>query len=419
MNSNLYEDKFARALRTSKATLVRLADDLAKTTGKFGVIERLFFDSERIVGEKLAALGVPHEASAQEVYDALVSRVEADDITLLKTVGHSSLRGAEASRAVVRFIVRAYRGNKRGLFLKKDVIRKFLLSEPPRQIMAALGYGTAEELLAKEDLLEVASALRIVESEEWQNTVFFKHYAHLTPSDFENRDIEVRALSEKWARLAQKFVAKKYHNVSHLKELGVIFVIPIFLGISGETVRLMSLLLHYYHEVSYYAGIFKLFAERKQDFAKNIQSVLRGDVLPIAAWKGVPEAARPRFLVIQRYLAKLDEADPRLAEPHVNPEALHWMRAEADIAALDHESGLDFWADTGWVSDFFKTDLGDESLMSFNLGDLAMTLVKQKTIRYTYHAQEALWNRIFTEYYGVEALERLTQENIVKGYFEV
>ena len=257
MDSNLYQEKIARILKIPKNGFFEFITSLERITGKTEIIEKIFFENERIVGEKLAMLGVIHEAKAQEVYDALVSKVEADDLKILELVGHASLRGHAASAAVVSFVKSAYGGSRRGFFLKHAKAREFLRAVPPLNILKALKYENVDTLLENENLEEVYSALRFLEDEKWQNEIFFKQYEALTPADFEERDIEMRALNEKWAKVAETFVAKKFHNVSHLKELGVIFVIPIFLGISGETLRLVSLLLHYFHEVAYYADAFR------------------------------------------------------------------------------------------------------------------------------------------------------------------
>lgn len=418
MDSNLYQEKIAKILKSPKKGFMEFTAALERVTGRAGVVERIFFENERIVGEKLAMLGISHEATAEAVYDALVSKVEADDIKILELVGHASLRGHAASEAVVEFVKSAYGGARRGFFLKHEKAREFLRAVPPQNILKALKYETVDELLAHENLEEVYSALRFLEEPEWQNEVFFKQYEALTPNDFEEREIQMRSLSEKWVPVASAFVAKKFHNVSHLKELGVIFVIPIFLGISGETLRLLSLLLHYFYEVAYYADAFRERAKDKRTFAKSVTSMLRGDVLEVRLPEELPEVSRPRFLVVQRYLAKIDPNDWRLAEPRVNPEALHWQRAEEDIMQIDGHD-LQFWNGTGWVGDFFKTDIGEDALISFNLGDVVMTLVKQKQVKYLYHEQEALWNKIFVDYFSVKKLEGMSRTNIVQGWFAV
>ncbi len=417
MDSNLYQEKIAKILKTPKKGFMECIAALERVTGKPNVIEGIFLENERIVGEKLAMLNISHTASAQDVYDALVSKVEADDLKILELIGHASLRGYAASAAVVDFVKSAYGGPRHGFFLKHEKAREFLRAVPPRNILKALKYETVDELLANENLEEVYSALRFLEDAEWQNEVFFKQYETLTPRDFEEREIQMRALGEKWAPIAEAFVAKKFHNVSHLKELGVIFVIPVFLGMSGETLRLVSLLLHYFHEVAYYADAFREYKKDKALFARSVISMLRGDVLEKRLPEELPEVARPRFLVVQRYLAKIDPNDWRLAEPRVNPEALHWQRAEDDVMQLHPE--LNFWNGAGWVGDFFKTDLGEDALISLNLGDVVMTLVKRKEVRYLYHEQEALWNKIFSDYFSVKELEELSRKNIVRGWFAV
>ncbi len=418
MVNNEYRQKIARILRVPQSTLVRLEEALDASTGKAGVLEKLAIQNEELINKKLIELSLKRDSKSHEVFDSLISKVEADDLALLNIIGHSNLRGYEASQKVCQF-VRDIHPAPTGFFLKKEKARELLMAEPPKKIMKALGYSKVEDLLEKEDLLEVYSALRFLEDREWQNKIFFKQYESLVPSDFERRPLEIRALNEKWAEAAEKFVAKKYHNVSHLKELGVIFVIPVFLGISGETLRLLSLLLHYVNEIKYYSDIFyHNFAPNEKAFAANLISALRGDVIEHRIPEPIAEAQRPNILVIQRYLAKDDENDWRLFEPHINPEALHWQRAENEIVKIN--PSLAFWSGLGWTGNFFKSEAGVDILISFNLVDTVMALVKQKElIKYLYHHQEALWNKIFSEYFSIEELEKLSKDYIVKGWFEV
>ena len=84
--------------------------------------------------------------------------------------------------------------------------------------------------------------------------------------------------------------------MSHLKELGIIFVIPLFLGISGETLRLVSLLFHYLNEVAYYSNLFRQLSQDEASFAKNLISLLRGDVVENRLTEMPLEVRRPQFL---------------------------------------------------------------------------------------------------------------------------
>ncbi|MEK7590401.1 MAG: hypothetical protein AAB454_01685 [Patescibacteria group bacterium] len=421
---NNYQEKIARILRTDKRLIADLEFQLERVTGKVGVIQKLSEENDRIVKEKLAELGLTPKAQAQEVYDALISKLEADDIKLAEAMGVTSLRGAEMAQKIVDFLIKIHPCRK-GYFLKKEKAKQLLVAEPPKNVLKALGYKYVEELLEKEDLLEVYSAIRFLEDQEWQNKIFFKQYETLHKDDFEERLIEARVLNQKWAKAAEKFVAKKYHNVSHLKELGVIFVIPTFLGISGEILRLTMLLIHYLYEVEYYADVFQYFNQNGHSFAEQMISVLRGDVIENRLPKQPPEFGRPRFLVLQRYLAKQDEFDWRLFEPHINPEALHWQKAETELLKINRmipalQNGLEFWGGLGWVGDYFQTETGVDVLVSFNLIDTAMALVKQKElVKYLYHHQEALWNKIFSEYFGLSELEERSKKHLIQGWFEI
>lgn len=412
-------EKIARILRTDRDNIGVLEEKLARSTGKKGVLDRLVEENERVIRDRLARLGVRRDAQAKAVYDALIDKINKDDQQLFKFLRGPSVATREGCELMIKGIWRIA-GQPKGFFLKKEKAAELLRREPPHAVLQSLGYRSVRDLLANENLFEVWSALRFVEGGTWMNDVFLKHYEALTPDDFEDREIEVFVLADKWRKAAESFVKKKYHNISHLKELGVVFIMPVELNIPGELLRNFNLLLHYFNEVPFYSSAFEYFARDPQSFAVNLMSLLRGDVLD----ERLPASDRPRWLVIQRYLAKGDENDWRLFEPHVNPEALHWERALrtfiGGVRLLDH-GGLDFsfWHDLNWVGDYFKTDTGIEALVSFNLVDTAMSLVQEKElIKYLYHHQEALWNKIFYEYFSEEEMERLTRENIVKGWFE-
>ena len=417
-------EHIARILRVDKNVITDLEAKLNKATGKVGVFEEIYNENEKLLDNRLEVLGLSYQSSASEVYNALISKVRADDIRLFEAVGIFSLRVPDAAEKIAEFVSRVHKP-KKGFFLKKEKAAQLLAAEPPKKILAALGYKNVRAMLEKEDLLEVFSALRFLEDAEWLNKVFFKQYENLRPDDFEERSTELRALSPRWIKAAEKFVAKKYHNVSHLKEMGVIFIIPIFSGIPGETLRLTSLLLHYLSEVEYYSELFQEYRNDEKNFARNIISLLRGDVLEKRTPELLVGSENPRFLVVQRYLAKDDENDWRLFEPHINPEAEHWLKVSEDLGRLsrmlpkDGNIGLGYWTGLDYVGDFFKDQNGQEQLVSFDLTDLIMSLVKKGQIKYLYHQQEALWNKIFSEYEGRERMNELIEENIIKGFIEL
>lgn len=417
-------NKISSILRTDRHVIDILLRNLELTYAKVGVLDNIIEENEVIIRDRLDFLGLGRNVGAYEVYDSLISKVESDDIKIFEALRRPNLNIPEEAQRVMD-LARAVSEKKKGFFLKLEVAKKFLHNEPPRLIMEALGYETVDAMLAKEDLLEVYSALRFLENSEWLNKIFFKQYEHLTPDDFEERDITPRVLSTKWVLLAEDFTRKKHHNVSHLKELGVIFIIPVSLKYSGETLRLVALLCHYFNEINFYSDLFRNFSAEKEIFAQNVISLLRGDVVNQRLPQMMEEVRRSNFLIVQRYLAKEDENDWRLFEPHVNPEALHWDKAEKGIVMIPEvmnqvKDGLHFWKDLGWVGDYFRDEVGHDVLVSFNLVDTVMSLVKEKEMsKYLYHHQEALWNKIYVSYFGEENMLENIKKNIIKGWIEV
>ncbi|MEX0689915.1 MAG: hypothetical protein WD095_00570, partial [Candidatus Paceibacterota bacterium] len=351
----------------------------------------------------------------------LIDKIESDAKNLSEKLGDPK-SDVQADCEKILKLAKEVAPVKKGFFLKKEKAREFLIKEPPENVMKYLDYDSVEKMLDNEDLLEVYSALRFLENRDWMNNVFFKQYESITPDDFEEREITVKALNEKWVKAAEDFVAKKWHNISHLKELGVVFVIPISLGISGEILRMFSLVLHYLYEVPFYSDMFKRALESPALFNDNVISLLRGDVIDKQV-SGSDD--RVTWLVVQRYLAKDDENDWRLSVPRINPEAYHWARAEKSLVdvgnAVDHlGQDLSFWHDLDWIGDYFKDDLGQDVLVSFDLVDVVMSLVQRKEmIKYLYHHREALWNKIFIEYFGEDQLDHYLKEYLLQGYFEI
>lgn len=422
MNENF--NKLAKILRTDKHMLEALNRDLEISSGKIGILDKIIEENEAIIRDRLDFLGLGRNVGAYDVYDALISKVEADDIKIFEALNKPDLNVPDEANRVLK-LADSICNPPKGFFLKKEVAKKLLHNEPPKLAMSALGYETVDEMLDKEDLLEVYSSLRFLEDPNWLNNIFFKQYEKLTPDDFEERDITAKVLDVKWAKAAEKFTKKKHHNVSHLKELGVIFVIPVSLGFAGETLRLLSLLCHYFNEIDFYSDIFRRHAKGGKDFSKNLISLLRGDVLNHRLPQMLKETRRTNFLIVQRYLAKDDENDWRLFEPHVNPETIHWGKAESGIVRIPEildqiRDGLHFWKNLGWVGDYFKDEVGRELLVSFNIVDTVMSLVKEKEmVKYLYHHQEAMWNKIFISYYGEEKMLELIKKNIIRGWFEI
>ncbi|MEK7174189.1 MAG: hypothetical protein AAB759_00845 [Patescibacteria group bacterium] len=404
-------EKLARILGVTPDTLDDLDREMAARLGRTGVVENLVEENERHIERMLAGLGAARdEVRAEEVRNVLreaAGQHETQLLAYLKTAPGKD--DFERAAALAKRIARI----GRGFFLKKSFGAEILEKNRPDNLLKFLGYADIGTMLKHHDVTEIWSALRFIESDKWMHETFEKGYGNFTAADFEERDVEIKVLGPEWHEIAKKFVAKKHHNVSHLKEFGVIFLNAISEDIQGKFVRDFALLLHYFHEIDFYSKLFRRYAAGP-GFPERLKALLRGDV------KDVRTVAPGEWLIVQRYLAKIDPQDPRLFLPRVNPESIHWMRGERDLASLGQERpdlDLELWLDLDWVGSVF--DHGNERIVSFDLEDNAMSEVsfrEGKNEFFNYHQREALWTKLFFRYAGGEmAAERLLIENYDKG----
>jgi len=414
--SNSYQ-QLAQMLRTDAKKLFTLEERLAALTGKSGILERVAQENQTLTEAVLNQLGFSaRTASAEAVYRALVERLIKMDQCLNNYLGKPDFRAVEATCGKLCSTALLLNEPSTGFFIKQAKAVAMLEKYPPRNLLDFFGYANVAELIAQEGFASVFSALRFAQDTAWMHRFFDEAYQELTAGDFEERPVEIKILEPRWLAVAEKFLEKKYHNVSHLKELGIIFIIPLVIDTPGETVRLFSLLLHYLNEVPFYSRLFRKFANRP-DFAEWVKSLLRGDVPELA--KLSAQAIDFDWLIIQRYLAKDDEDDPRLSLPHINPEAEHWRRATGDLAKLAPALGADGKEFSTWQSLDWTGRILDGQVVSFDLIDLTMSLVKKGEIKYLYHQSEALWNKVFTEYFGYHKMDELVADNIINGYIKL
>jgi hypothetical protein len=420
-------DKISRILRTDKDILKAFAQQAEALTNKKNILDKIEEENRMLINNRLQLRGLDSELKAEDIYMGLVDKIKQDDLQLFKALGKPSFILEEDVQMLlekVRALLPTV--NQPGFFLKKEKAAELLMKNLPVRVMNYLGYHSPQELLDRDDIFEIFAAIRLFEDRKWFNDVFLKECQKLQPEDFEKRTIIFRALNQKWAGIAQSFLKKKYQNISHLKELGMVFVVPTELGIPGEITRMFSLLLHYFFEVRFYADLFEdLAIKDPRSFGNHIAELIKVDAPPKSY--SVFESNKLRFLVLPSYLAKDDENDLRLSFPHISLEVLFWEKAETALRGLNNllkneEFHVDFsfWEDLDWVGDYFSTVTGIEILVSFNFVDTTMSLLKERElIKYLYHHQEALWNKIFTEYFGYETLEKCLKENLLRGYFEL
>jgi hypothetical protein len=372
---------------------------LEQASGKPGVDVRLTAEIIGQVHQKTSDLRLdPKDTTGKELYHALLHRFKLDDEHLAKLIGGPDSEDVRDLLPRMKAAAENANVSKKCWVLKKSVAKDFLRKTPPPNIMKIMGYRSIESLLKNENIFEIYGALRFAESPKWLND-FDANYTNLKPSDFEEREIEIVTMpAERWADIAEPFVHKKRHNITHVKEMGIILMLPINIDkMPGITMTVMPLLFHYINEIRLYSAFFKM-QQVKPDFAEIVINTLIADPSDAAVMAG----QTVHWRVIQRYFGKLEnEYHPEIFEPHVQPEDLHWRKAESILYDIDPKLG--WWRDLDYVG-----IMHGGRPVTFNLMDIALSYANNTPYqqRAIFHFREALWNELFMRYMGEKSLEQ-------------
>jgi hypothetical protein len=372
---------------------------LEKASGQSGADARLTGELTEKTHKAMRELRLdPANTTGEEYYHALLARIASDNERVTKIIGGTD--SADVRDLVPRMIKAAESVdfNRRVFVLKHSKAKDLLRQMPPQILMKKLGYGTVDAMFDGEDFDELYTALRFSEGADWLNA-YNELFKTVTAKDYEERDIRILAMDyDKYVDLAEKFTKKKLHNVTHTKELGVIVVVPLRETHSkGLTLKTLPLLLHYLNEVKLYSSFFKLKA-RQPRFGETVVTTLIADPGNASQMAG----QYIHWRVIQRYFGKLkSESHKEAFEPHVQPEDLHWRKAEDLLYQIDPK--MEFWKGNDYVGMMFNS-----LPVSLNFVDVSLSYANAMSYadRYYYHFRESLWNEIFIRYMSYPSLEQ-------------
>lgn len=342
------------------------------------------------------------ESEGEAVYKALMKLIwEQNEIVASKYLKLEEEADLDQTLQACIDFVEKMKLPKRVFRLKKQRAIQMLEDNPPLQVLKLLKYNNVTEMLAKERLEEVYGALRFAEGDEWL-AKFNEQYLSLKAEDFTYGEIEIVKMPLRWAPLTKDFIKKKKHNITHLKELGVVVVIETEDRelLHGLVLKVLPLIVHYFYEVRLYSNFFKLKSKSTQgaEFGRVITETILADPKLDVKIGG----ERIHWRVVQRYFGKLEDAKkhPEIFEPHLQPEDLHWDRAEKILAEVIPE--LMIWEELDYVGRIY-----DGLPISLNFMDLTLGFANKARYKehLFYHFRESLWNEIFARYMGHDALE--------------
>lgn len=372
---------------------------LERASGTQGIDARLIGEIAEKMHKNTAALGLDSKDTTDtELYSAMLSRIETDNARVTKLIGGTDPDDVNAMVPLIVDAVEKMDVDRSCWVLKRSVAKRLLKTMPPKKLMEHLGYRSVDSMLKHENIDEVYTALRFSEGGEWLNE-YNELFKTVSPSDFETRDIAIVVMDhDKYVDLAEGFVKKKLHNITHTKEMGVIVVVPMHTDrMKGITLKSLPLIFHYINEIRLYSAFFKL-KQVEKNFGETVVQTLIADPGNAAQMAG----QYVHWRVIQRYFGKMkDESHPEAFQPHVHPEDLHWRRAEEMLAQLDPE--MAFWLELDYVG-----RIADDGYpITFNMMDVSLAYSNGEPYsgRYYYHFRESLWNEIFMRYMGSKNLE--------------
>ncbi len=370
---------------------------LEQASGNASVDVRLTAEIVGKVHIKMRSLGLdPRDTTGAELYRALYNLIRQHDVFLAKRIGGEDPEDVQKMLFRIRETVEALDVPKKAWLLKHSVAKRLIKATPPKKVMKQLGYRSIDSMIKREPVGEIYGAMRFVESQEWLDK-FVGKYKTLKPTDFENRNIEIITFTpEKWGNSAAKFVRNKKHNITHLKELGVIMMLPMPLKrMPGITITALPLLLHYINEIRLYSSFFK-----SQQVRSNFSEILVDTLVADPGKHAAVAGQHIHWRVIHRHFGSAERDHPDIFEPHVEPDDLLWRKTEETLYRL--EPALHFWYDIEYVGVVF----GDRPV-SFNLMDMAVSYVNDLAYgeQSIHHLRESIWNEIYLRYVGEKAVE--------------
>jgi hypothetical protein len=368
--------------------------ELEFATGRKGTDIRLTAELIERSNAAVRSLGLDVSDTAdKELFHALNHRIGEHNKILANSLGLSDTTPVVEAMPKIVEALKAIKIPRKSWVLKKSIAKDLLRESPPKRLMKHLNYRSIESMFKNESFNEIYCAIRFSEGAEWLKNYNALFQTRVKATDFENRQIEIIVMDpKKWVDLADDFIHKKNHNITHAKELGVVAVVPVRQqNTKGLVLKTLPLLLHYISEVRLYSAFFKL-KSTLPDFGRIMSQTLIADTGTGATIADF----HVHWRVIQRYFGKGGQEPPEVFQPHVQPEDLPWRKTAELLYEINPE--IKFWEDMEYIGRLAD----DGKPVSFNLFDATLTYSNNESYenRYVYHMRESLWNEIFIRYMG-------------------
>ncbi len=401
----------ASILGLNEASFASVLRDLERASGHPGVDVRFLAEMTATVHQKTRQLGMdPRDTTGRELYHALQALTAKHDQFLAQKMGASDAHDvADMLPRIIKF-ANELNVPRTCWAIKPVVLKRLLKASPPKKVMKQLGYRSIDSMLKRESTTEILAATHIIESKLWQER-FVRKYKNLRPGDFEVRQVEVILCNaDRWGNAASAYVKREHRNVTHLKELGAVMVLPLPVDrMRGLAVTLLPLILHFVSEIRFYSALFKL-QQVQPNFGELFVAVLLNDETRVAQIAGHPLP----WQIVSKHFGRKGGVHPSVFEPHVQPEDLYYRKAESILYWV--EPALKFWEHMDYVA-----AVDGDQVVPLGLLDNAVSYCNK--LEYGQHSvghvREGLWDELLMRYMAQESLEQQVIDDLGTGMFDM
>lgn len=344
----------------------------------------------------------PHDTTGRELYAALMQRVSVDNGTFQQLIGIKADDG-QVTTAIEHFVTNLTM-SKEVFALKSAAAKRLLRKLPPKKAMKRLGYRSVESMLKHEPASLIFTAAHLVEAAPWHRAVLAA-YKHMTPADFECRDVAVVApVGKRWDELTHDYVSQARQNVVGLRELGAVVLLPLpALKIEAAALAITLLTLQAVNDITTASTYLKMHQVRP-DFGAVVATIARNEPLTKAEIAGSPLP----WKIVHRYFARHPEAySTHLFEPHVHQEDLRWHTAEDLLGDLHPRFA--FWQGAAHLGMLFKGEVVSMNIIDAVLSFCNRLPYEQRLVRY---ARDHMWHELMMRYMRQTNIEQTVHEQL-------
>ena len=361
-----------------------------------GVDIKLILELESKSKDKITQLGLDSkDTSGEELYQELKARFIRDNKLI-----EAKLKDGDPDQSINSLIVSNLKeviDQRKCFAIKHSIVKKQLKLVPPKVLLKKLGYRSVDSMLKREPAAVILSSALLVESVAWKHA-YFNLYKNLTPSDFEERKVELfePRSTKKWQALSAELSEKSHSTVLLSQELGGLVMLPLPNDLDGLTSATLIFALEKINMIRIHSVFCKI-QQVKDNFGEIMANASMGkiDSLALIAGQDIP------WHIIQRFYNRYSEKFPiEIFEPHVQKEDIGLIDIGESLSMI--HSSLEFWSNTDYLA--FKDNL---DIVSFNIKDVCINTLNMNSYndRSLDYFRESLWSELILRYINQKNLE--------------